>query len=169
MVMIGDKMRRMNRRGSIEGLPLYMTMMVVISAASIAILSGWFSGAEYRTIGDVHVEPEQIILEKKSTPYGYTVYSKSHFRMVVTVTDDKGNPIKDASVTLTGMGIKMKATTQKGRATSITPHALTDSNGIAVLYNLYINNAYGPGEITVKVTYGHGGIKYVTVPVGVNG
>ena len=149
-------MRQMNKRGSIEGLPLYMTMMVVISAASVAILSGWFSGAEYRTIGDVQVIPGEIMLKK-----GYYGYSNEHIRLTVRVVDDKGNPIKGAAITITGMGI----TEGKGEA---TPHGITNSKGICAFYNLEIMHAYGPGEVTVKVTYGNGGIRYVTVPVGVS-
>lgn len=140
-----------DRKGALEGLPLYLVILVLITGVATTIMMGWLSQPENKTIGDVLVTPDKIILT------GSGPYSNNHITLKVYVKDNDGNPVKGAVVTVKGMGIE----SSKGT----TPSATTDNDGIAQFKGLEIKNALNDGELSVSIQKAGYGKKLVTVPV----
>ena len=92
-----------NRRGGIEGLPLQLMIMILVATLATAIIVGWMGNIEEpHTIGEVTVDTGSIMLEKDGNEC--TTTSK----ISINVTDQNGDPLKDATVVLSGLGIKTK-------------------------------------------------------------
>jgi len=111
-----------NKKGSIEGLPLQLMIMIIIATMGTAILIGWMSNIDTpKHIGGVEVVSGDIVLNGNSTTNGY---------IEVYVTDQNGNPLSGATVVLSGLGVADK----NGK----TAYANTDSMGRAVFDGLKI-------------------------------
>ena len=112
-----------NKKGSIEGLPLQLMIMIIIATMGTAILIGWMGNIDTpKHIGGVEVVSGDIVLNGNSTTSGY---------IEVYVTDQNGNPLSGATVVLSGLGVADK----NGK----TAYANTDSMGRAVFEGLKIN------------------------------
>jgi hypothetical protein len=109
--------RKMRRKGanyrndeqaSVEGMPLYMLIMVVVVVISIGILVGILGGFQGQNIGTVTTDPDVISLDGGD---GWTLFN-------VTVRDTDGRPIEGATVYVEGEGVATAAKTDDdGRAT----------------------------------------------------
>jgi len=109
---------RRNTRAAIEGLPLYLLIIIIITAVSIGIVMGMLNMVKPpQTIGNVSISPEAIEVRDDGTG----TYVNSSFSLNVTVTDGSGNRLSGAVVTLGGNNVKMDGgaaylTTKDGKA-----------------------------------------------------
>ncbi|MCL1811610.1 MAG: hypothetical protein FWG41_05280 [Methanomassiliicoccaceae archaeon] len=126
-----------NSRGSIEGLPLQLMIMIIIATMGTAILIGWMGSIDSpKHIGTVEVVSGDIVLDGNSTSNGF---------IEIYVADQSGNPLGGATVVLSGLGV----TDRNGR----TAYANTDSRGYAKFEGLNITlRGAEIGFITVNVS-----------------
>ena len=126
---------RMDKKGSVEGLPLQFMIMMIVAVAAVGILSGWMAGIETpHSISDVEVITAEGLADAEGKIDDVSV----------RVRDQDGNPLKDATVYLSGLGIK---TSDGGK-----PIGYTDENGIATLEDLVVTPPRGAfGTVTVNV------------------
>jgi hypothetical protein len=118
-----------DERASVEGMPLYMLIMVVIVVVSIGILMGILGGFQGQNIGDVTVDPDSHELPGGGGEVAFNV----------TVKDTDGKGIEGATVYISGEGVSTASKTgDDGRATFIID---TDLGNKAV------------GELSIKVTH----------------
>jgi hypothetical protein len=115
--------------GSVEGMPLYMMIMVVVVVVSIGILVGIMGGFKGQNLGTVTADPDVIEITDGDD---WTQFS-------ITVKDTEGRPIDGATVYIEGEGIATAAKTDgDGRATfRVAPNLGTDA----------------VGELSVRVNY----------------
>ncbi|MDR1404410.1 MAG: hypothetical protein LBJ20_02425 [Candidatus Methanoplasma sp.] len=126
-----------NKKGSIEGLPLQLMIMIIIATMGTAILVGWMGSIDSpKHIGSVEVVSGEIILDGNSTSDG---------AIRIYVSDQDGNPLGGATVVLSGLGV----TDGNGR----TAYKTTDSRGYAEFEHLSITlRGADIGFITVNVS-----------------
>lgn len=123
---------RSDRGGGIEGLPLQLMIIILVATMGTAIILGWMGSIDTPTsIGDVSVESRNI--------------ADGSLSVEILVTDQNGNPLEDADVILTGMGV----TADDGS----TAYLQTDSDGKARFSGLKVMHGNNPfGFITVNVS-----------------
>ena len=126
-----------DRRGSIEGLPLQLMIMIVIATMGTAILVGWMGSIDSpHTIGSVEVTSGDILLDGNFTDSAI---------VEIYVTDQDGNPLKGATVVLSGLGVS----DSNGK----TAYCNTDSSGRAYFEGLRVSlRGAEIGFITVNVS-----------------
>jgi len=107
-----------DREAALEGLPLYMVILVVIAAVAMVVLLNWTQGAQDKDLDKIVVDPNEIT-------DGYEA------RIVVTAYDTAGKKLEDVTVTLDGAGVaEMKKTNSRGEAVfNIIPDLLGDAYG----------------------------------------
>ena len=154
MWMTGKGLRH-DKRGAIEGLPLYLLIIIIITAVSIGIVMGLLNMAKPpQALGAVSLSTPLISVRDD----GSGTFRNDSVSLTVTVTDGSGNRLKDAVVTLSGDNIK--------RADGATPYARTDGNGEAKFANLRCSVVgYGTNPITVTVEKAGFGKKVLDIPV----
>lgn len=131
------KLNKLNtdRKGSVEGLPLQLMIMMIVAVAAIGILSGWMASIETpHSISDVEV----IEAEGFADPDGRIE------PVTVLVRDQDGNPLEGAKVFLSGLGVR---TSDGGIAIGYT-----EEDGTATIDDLVVTPPRGAfGTITVNV------------------
>jgi hypothetical protein len=116
------KEMKRNRRGSIEGLPLQLMIIIIIATMGTAILVGWMGSIDTpKHIGAVDVASGDIVLDGNSTSDGM---------IEIYVSDQDGNPLSGATVVLSGLGV----TDKNGK----TAYMNTDSRGCVKFEGLKI-------------------------------
>ena len=145
------KRLKYDNRGSIEGLPLQLMIMIVIATMGTAILVGWMGSIDSpKTIGSVEVTSGDIILDGNFTDAGI---------VEIYVTDQNGDPLQGATVVLSGLGVS--------NADGRTAYCNTDPSGRAYFDGLHISlRGAGIGFITVNVSmseYGENNMARVAV------
>lgn len=125
-----------NKKGSIEGLPLQLMIVIVVATMGTAILMGWMGNIDTPTsIGSVEVLSDEIQVQG-----GYVTDN-----VVIYVTDQDGNPLEGATVVLTGYGI----TSMSGG----TAYATTGTDGMATFDDLKLTlNAKSVVHLGVEVS-----------------
>jgi len=174
--------RRMHgQRGALEGLPLYLIILIVVAAIVVAILVGWLSTLQHPAVGNVSFaldtmtggsgSPSTAIScpAYPSCPVGtatavftqngdgscpYVVNSQSGgTALLVTVDDKSGHALSGATVTLAGTGISVNAQPALTQT--------TDGNGqvsfSGVSGTVPTNDPAG-GSISISVSYSSGGL-----------
>ena len=159
------KALRKNRKGGIEGLPLQLMIIIMVATLGTAIIIGWMGNIEEpQSISKVDVESGDINLTKINSTYGSSAsgsfgsYYYPHEDVIITVFDQNGDPLSDATVVLTGLGV----TDSEGR----TVHGNTDDNGTVVFKNLRLRMNGHIGYISVEVSksgYGENSSCKITV------
>ncbi len=126
-----------DRRGGIEGLPLQLIIIIMVATIGAGIILGWMGNIESpKYIGGVQVHTPSIELENGII---------TDAMISVTVTDQDGNPLENASVVLTGLGIR----TDDGDV----PYDTTNHAGVVSFTQLRIIMKHSPiGYITVNVS-----------------
>ncbi len=153
--MAGTKWRR-SREGAIEGLPLYLLIIVIITAVSIGIVFGMLSLAKPpQALGSVSLSPQMVVVSDRD---GDGTWTNESVSLTVVVTDSSGNRLPGAVVTLAGNGIKTGSGTN--------PYATTDSEGKAAFTGLKCSVVgSGAGPITVTIEKAGYGKKVMDIPV----
>jgi len=109
---------RLDRNGAIEGLPLYLIIIIVITVLGLGIILGMMNMVKPPKTMDKIVLSKEVIEVKDVNKNG--TYSASGQAETVKVVDSNGDPIKGAIVTLSGCNVK-----EAGK----TAYGTTDSNG----------------------------------------
>lgn len=135
-----------DKRGGIEGLPMELLIIIVIATIGVGIVVGWMNSIDAQqpmTYGDVGSETTMIVTDGTSYGLNGAEVKDESFSITVYVHDSKGNGIKDAVVTVSGMGVSGTAT-----------YAQTDADGNAVFDNLTLKtySHTGSGNLTVSVS-----------------
>jgi hypothetical protein len=127
-----------NRRGGIEGLPLQLMIIILVAAMGTTVIMGWMGSIEApHTIGAVDVLSDDIELDGR----GYT--SAGHVE--IRVTDGSGDPLRGATVVLSGLGVSDR----NGK----TAYGTTDSQGTVSFDGLRITmRGAAVGFISVSVS-----------------
>lgn len=126
---------RKNKKGALEGFPLYMVILVIITGLVIGIVAAWF------TVFQPNLK--SIVVDPQTTKAGVST------QITVTATDTSGNKLKGATVRIEGSGINAQAGVTGDGGTWTSP---------AVTPILDQNENFG--TITVTVTY-TGTTKYI--------
>ena len=148
MAYAKKKLRKLNRKGGIEGLPMELMIIVVVATVGTGILVGWMGNIdEPDSIGDVTCSVNQIAMNKDT-------YNTS---LSITVTDQSGDALKGATVVLSGCGLSSGKTT----------YAITNENGVASFRSLTLTKtSHGVGYIDVQVSSPtHGEDSSLRIPV----
>ena len=148
MAYVRKKLKRLNRKGGIEGLPMELMIIVVVATVGTGILVGWMGSIdEPDRIGDVTCNMSEITMNADT--------SKVNF--AITVTDQNGDGIKGATVLLSGCGLS------NGKAT----YMITNEQGIASFTGLNLTKTtHGIGYIDVNVSSpSHGDDNSLRIPV----
>lgn len=116
-----------NKKGALEGLPLYMLIMVIIIALGTAIIWGYLQYFNKPNLKTIVIEPKRIPNKIQST-IEFWAY------------DNKNSPLKDVVIELHGVNVlnadKITRTDGKGYAKiTITPviDGYEDSGSIQVI------------------------------------
>jgi len=133
--------RKMNRKGALEGLPLYMIILVVIAGIGTAVIGGWMMSAQTTELGSLEVEDHegevsQIDLSEFQTK-----------TLTVTTYDQQGDALEGTTVFIEGCG-----------AGDIDePVKQTDSDGEASFglqsSDLHVPSGDNFGTITITAEY----------------
>ena len=141
----GNGRMRGDRSGGIEGLPLQLLIMVVVAGLGLTIIMGWMNSISApHSIGDIYVNPSEIIVKDLD---GDGLYTRDGITVSVTVTDESGDRLEGATVLLDGANVE----TKDGQP----PRGVTDESGQVVLENLKVEQ-FGSGLTTITVTVAKG-------------
>ncbi len=141
--------RKIDCKGALEGLPLYLIILVVIAGIGTAIIAGWMMGAE-------STELDHIEIEGAGSDDTVSIGGDSE-EVTITAYDQNGNGLEGATVTLEGCGVsEIEKTNSDGEAT------FTDLENKA---DLPSNENFGEIQVTVKYTGDMTKEKQGTVPV----
>jgi hypothetical protein len=115
-------------RGALEGLPLYLIILVVIAAIAIVIIIAWLNSISTpKAFGTISPDPNQIILSDND---GDDFSSTESGTLTITVRDSENDKVKGATVTLSGCDVRFSG--------GGTAWAETDENGEAVFTALHL-------------------------------
>ncbi len=129
---MADKMRRnilkKDKKGALEGLPLYLIILVVIAGVGTVILVGWMMSSQ-------STELDSIAVKDATMRHTWTTNT-------ITAYDQNGNRLEGVTVTLEGCGVNRVGE--------------TDSNGEIQFSNLDIelppNENFGTIQVIARYT-----------------
>ena len=108
-----SKLRRKlswDNKGALEGLPLYLIILVVIAAVAIVVIFSYLNVLKTVELAKIEVYIDQQKVDPLETTEG------THGVYIVAIGDD-GSKLKDVTITLTGAGVNMaKKTDSNGEA-----------------------------------------------------
>ena len=123
---------RRDEEGALEGLPLYLIILVVIAGVSTAIVFGWMQSAESTELDNISIDAGSDGL--------VTTASGSNDEIVVEAYDQNNDPLSGATVTLEGCSVnKIGETGDDGTVEFTVEPSLPENEDF--------------GEITVTVKY----------------
>jgi len=133
---------RKNERGDVLGIPMYLIIIMIVAVAVIAAVIFMIPKAT-RTM-NVQVTSNALIAENPgSDGGGKFTFSKTYTIWVkVTTSDERADPISEATITLVGAGDAGQGKTLDNGSAKIT--------GIKPILDANINEAYM--VLTVKAT-----------------
>jgi hypothetical protein len=118
-----------DERASVEGMPLYMLIMVVVVVAAIGIMTGLMGAFSGQNLGEISADPDVIEI---SGGEGKTTFT-------VSVEDTEGRPIEGATVYIEGEGVATAAKTDADGTATFTVHPDLGTKAV--------------GELTVRVNH----------------
>ena len=123
-------------------MPLQLMILILIATLATAIIIGWMGNISTpESIGDVTIDESSVTAKARSDGY-YTITKQ----FTVFVTDQDGNPLEGAVVTLSGHGIQNTGGT--------TAYKETDKDGKATfgINTLKLKMSSTTGFVTVNVS-----------------
>ena len=99
------RLKREDEKGALEGLPLYLIILVVIAGVGTAIIAGWMMSAQSTELGSIEydlgrdIEGDQLDLRYPPAEGGW-----NDTTMTVTAYDDNGDTLEGVTVSLDGCG-----------------------------------------------------------------
>ncbi len=129
-------------RGALEGLPLYLIILVVIAAIAIVIIIAWLNSISTpKAFGIISSDPNQITLNDND---GDGFSSTESGKLTIIVRDSDNNRVQGATVTLSGCDVRFSG--------GGTAWAETNENGEAVFITLHLEVEEGTTDsLTVSV------------------
>ena len=124
-------------------MPLQLMILILIATLATAIIIGWMGNISTpESIGDVTIDESSVTAKARSD--GYYAITK---QFTVFVTDQDGNPLEDAMVTLSGLGIQ-------NLSSGTTAYKETDKDGKATfgINTLKLKMSSTTGFVTVNVS-----------------
>lgn len=146
---------RSDRAGAIEGLPLYLIIIIVITVLGLGIILGMMNTIKPpKTLDKIVLSTETIVVKDGNNDGTYEVKNQA---LTVKVVDNNGDPVKGAVIRLTGCNVSESGSTAYGT---------TDSNG-EVKFKALSCQIIGTdtGHITVTVEKSGMGKKEATITV----
>ncbi len=111
--MTNSKVRRKlswDNKGALEGLPLYLIILVVIAAVAIVVIFSYLSVLKTVELAKIEVYIDGQKVDPLETTEG------NHNVYIVAIGDD-GSKLKDVTITMTGAGVNSaKKTDSDGKA-----------------------------------------------------
>ncbi len=123
--MKGKRLKRNDEEGVLEGLPLYLIILVVIAGVATAVIAGWMMSAQSTELGSIEIDEEDKIID-----------TNPNQNIEVTAYDRNDNPLEGATVIISGCGVE--------------EDGLTEEDGT---YTAEGVNPDGEGNIDVEVRY----------------
>ena len=118
--------KKLSNEGALEGLPLYLILLVVIAGVGTAIIVGWMTGAQSTELDSIELSDNTIKETKRS--------------VTVTAYDRNGNFLEGVTVTLEGCGVVESETTDEDGEASFN-------------FNINLPENQNFGEIDVTARY----------------
>ncbi len=132
--MKGRTLKRSDEKGALEGLPLYLIILVVIAGVGTAIIAGWMLSAQSTELGSIEVDEDEV-----GENSGATIH--------VTTYAENGDPLEGVTVSIEGCGT----------GNFEEPVRLTDENGETEFNLSEVDLNVPPGEsygyITITAEY----------------
>jgi hypothetical protein len=116
--MVKNKIRKRinrNENGALEGLPLYLIIMVVIAAVAIVIIISWLGTVQNTDLDDIEIT---------GTENDGTLTEGQTYSITITAKGNNGKNLEGVSVKIEGAGISKTLKTQsdgKATFTGLTP------------------------------------------------
>ena len=133
--MRGKRFRlRKNKHGALEGLPLYLIILVVIAAVAIVTIMGWMRTIQKSDLGTIEINLKQGGKSVDTLKTGTMAY------VTIYANDTNGKPLSGVAVKLEGAGQNIMKKTGSSGSVSFKFTPTLPKN---------VNN----GEITVTATY----------------
>ncbi len=110
----------MDESGALEGLPLYLIILVTVAGIGTAIVVGWMMGASSTELGRIEIDEDDRLITTQS---GQTLRIRAY--------DQDDNSLEGAVVSLEGCEItEIKETGSDGEATfsNVNPHLPSNTN-----------------------------------------
>jgi hypothetical protein len=130
-------------RGALEGLPLYLIILVVIAAVAIVIIFSYLSVLQTEELAEIEV----YIDNQKADPLETT--EGSHSIYIIAIGDD-GTKMEDVTVTITGAGVNVAKKTDSNGKADFGTLDLTIASG--TYDNVQIEAHYEGGNINTPVS-----------------
>jgi len=114
---------RGDRSGGLEGLPLYLIILVVIAASSVGIITMWMGQMDdegVQSISDIETTIKVGNSESYKDYIDISRDSRETIRVIVKVFDQDGNKMDNIAVTLSGAGVKTTSKVITGESTTFT-------------------------------------------------
>ena len=128
-----------NEKGALEGLPLYLIILVVVAAVAIIIIFSWLSTLKTEELAKIDLYIDGTKTDPLETTEG------DHEVYIIAIGDD-GTKLKDVTITMTGAGVN---TAKK-----------TNSDGKADFGTLSFSIVSGTfDEVSIEATYEGGNVK----------
>lgn len=137
------RLKREDEKGALEGLPLYLIILVVIAGVGTAIIAGWMMSAESTELGSIEYE---IPNEENTT--GQLDISEDGERTIYVYTyDQNGDSLEGVTVSIDGCGAgdidePVERTGKEGEASFKVEKS-----------DLYIPEDKDHGKIEIKAEY----------------
>ena len=135
---------RHSKSGALEGLPLYLIILVVIAAVSIVVVMGWMGTLQKSELDRIEYEL------KEDGKVVDTLEDGEKATVKVTAYDQNGKKLEDVTIKLEGAGQDtVKLTGSTGYASfTVTPELPTNvNNGV-----ITITATYSGGNLNTPVT-----------------
>ncbi len=121
-----------DERGALEGLPLYLIILVVITAIAIVIMITWLSTMQ---------KPDLDTIEISGTESDDTLIEGESYDITITAKGTNGKELEGVSVKLEGAGISKTLKTQSGGSVTfqnvvpeLDENVYTDSMTVTATY-----------------------------------
>jgi hypothetical protein len=123
---------KQDEKGALEGLPLYLIILVVIAAISIVIIISWLGTIQNTDLDSIEIS---------GTETDGTLVEGQTYSITITAKGNNGKNLEGVSVKIEGVGISKTLKTQsdgKATFTGITPdlpaNTYTDEISISASY-----------------------------------
>ncbi|MGM0406078.1 MAG: hypothetical protein ACQEQM_08055 [Thermoplasmatota archaeon] len=123
--------KKLSNEGALEGLPLYLILLVVIAGVGTAIIVGWMTSAQSTELDSIEVEDGNGI-----------VTAGSNNNVKITTYDQDGNGLEGVVLTLEGCDV-----VESGETGSDGSYTFRNINP-----SLPQNENFGEIEVTAKYT-----------------
>jgi hypothetical protein len=178
-----QRIRRIRqRRGALEGLPLYLIILIVVAAIVVAILVGWLTTLQHPGISGVAVNLDgnpgfqsiscpasgactgssaNFISNGASGTCTFDVYTSGAgsggYALIVSITDKSGNALSGVTVTLSS-SIQFTATPSDTVSTGSSSGLGSGDAGWNSISGTVPANDNAGGSILVTASYSSGGV-----------